>query len=393
MTFVDPAEILKKVRAENAAREAAEGNGRDNEAPWPNGPEDYGLPEPSLADWPAPSSLQPPPLTVDEWLARELPEPDHLMGTVMTTTSRLLVVGETGIGKTNFFMAGGMRMSAGKDFLHWRAHRPCNVLYVDGEMSRRLLKQRIADEVERLGFRPPTFYALSHEDIEGFAPLNTPAGQACIEREIKRIGLVDFLILDSIMCLTVGDMKEELSWQQTLPWVRSLTRRNIGQLWGHHTGHDATKSYGTKTREWQLDTVLHLEAVERPDTDISFHLEFRKARERTPSNRADFAPGVVALINDEWIWQAAEQSAAPKEKVSPVALKFLEAVCDATSTKVLGHPAATLDEWRTECERRGLIDAGKANNDRALFSKYKRELVVANRIACNETMAWVLGPA
>jgi hypothetical protein len=27
-------------------------------------------------------------------------------------------------------------------------------------------------------------------------------------------------------------------------------------MWLHHTGHNETQSYGTKTREWQMDTVL-----------------------------------------------------------------------------------------------------------------------------------------
>jgi hypothetical protein len=31
-----------------------------------------------------------------------------------------------------------------------------------------------------------------------------------------------------------------------------------GQLWVHQTGHDETKGYGTKTRQWQMDVVIHL---------------------------------------------------------------------------------------------------------------------------------------
>jgi hypothetical protein len=35
-------------------------------------------------------------------------------------------------------------------------------------------------------------------------------------------------------------MKDEEPWQDTLPWIRSLTNRSIGQLWVHHTGHEET---------------------------------------------------------------------------------------------------------------------------------------------------------
>ena len=90
-----------------------------------------------------------PPLTIDEWLARDLEAPDSLMGAWLTTTSRMLIDGPTGLGKTLFLMQIAMRTSAGTDFVHWRAHRPCRVLYIDGEMPRRLLRERIADAVAR----------------------------------------------------------------------------------------------------------------------------------------------------------------------------------------------------------------------------------------------------
>ena len=130
---------------------------------------------------------------------------------------------------------------------------------------------------------------------------------------------------------------------------------HIGQLWIHHTGHDASRGYGTKTREWGMDTVAHLTAAKRPDTDVSFHLRFTKARERTPLNRLDFQEISIALVNDEWIGSAA---AIGKMKIEPLTTKFFEALRDATidcAAKMHGCPAAPLDRWRAECVRRGLI--------------------------------------
>ncbi len=207
------------------------------------------------------------------------------MGHWLNTTSRGLLTAATGIGKTNYGIAIGMRSAEGQDFLHWQARRKARVLYVDGEMSRRLLRQRVLDEERRLGTSPEAFFALSHEDIPSFKPLNTIEGQAWMNALIDKIGGVDLVILDNIMCLTVGDMKDPEPWQQTIPWALSLTKRAIGQLWIHHTGHDETRSYGDKTREWQMDTVAHLDAVKRDDTDISFSMSFKKARERTPTTR------------------------------------------------------------------------------------------------------------
>jgi hypothetical protein len=119
-----------------------------------------------------------------------------------------------------------------------------------------------------------------------------------IEAVITKIGGVKFIIFDNVMS---GDMKDEEGWRQTLPLQHSLTRRRkIAQMWLHHTGHNENQSYGTKTREWQMDTVLFGQRLERPETDVSMKLEFRKARERTPATRADFAEMSVALVDDEW---------------------------------------------------------------------------------------------
>jgi hypothetical protein len=153
-----------------------------------------------------------PPLKISEWLSRDLPSPDFIMGDWLSTTSRALLVGPTGLGKTNFALALALHAAAGTDFLHWRGRRPSIVLYIDGEMARRLLRSRIDGAATRLGQTPPGFHALSHEDVEGFAPLNTPAGQAYIEWLIEQIGKPDLIVFDSIMCLLAGEMKEGEPW-------------------------------------------------------------------------------------------------------------------------------------------------------------------------------------
>jgi len=165
-------------------------------------------------------------------------------------------------------------------------------------------------------------------------------------------------------------------------------------MWVHHTGHDETRSYGTKTKEWMPDTVMHLERVERPGTDVSFSLSFRKARERTPTTRSDFAEVNIALVDDQW---TSEGEVATRKGKKPSALggKFLDALRNATidSAERMHHcPAATLAAWRAECTKLGLIEPDmKPDAARSLFSKYKRELIALNLVACSETHAWMPG--
>jgi hypothetical protein len=168
--------------------------------------------------------------------------------------------------------------------------------------------------------------------------------------------------------------------------VSALTKRQIGQLWVHHTGHDTTRSYGTKTREWQIDTVGIMTGDEQPvGVDlISFTLSFSKHRTATPENRGDFAEVGIALIEDQWVYKT---TASGKAKLDGLALKFFEALQDAihaSGEKVNGHPAASLDLWREHCVKHGLIDpTARADASRALFSKYKLKLIGANWIGCN----------
>ena len=95
--------------------------------------------------------------------------------------------------------------------MHWPASRPFRVLYVDGEMSRRVMKERLADAVKRLGQKPAGMHLLCHEDVPdgGWHPLNTPEGQTLIEKIIVSIGGIDLIIFDNIMALIEGDQKDE----------------------------------------------------------------------------------------------------------------------------------------------------------------------------------------
>jgi Bifunctional DNA primase/polymerase, N-terminal/AAA domain len=335
-----------------------------------------------------------PPMTLLEWRDRDLPSSDFLLGNILTTTTRCLLTADTGLGKTNLALAMTMRMAAGVPFLHWRACRPCRVLYIDGEMSRKLLRQRLLDEAERLGSMPEGFHAINREDIPDMLPLNDSRGQAWIDALIQKMGGIDFVCFDNIMCLTVGNPKDPESWQATLPWALTLTHRQIGQVWVHHTGHDATRGYGDKSREWQMDTVIHLDAAKRPDTDVSFKASFKKARERTPLTRTDFQEVTIALVDD--VWEHSISEGIRPGKINALTAKALDAL-----TNVIGSSqavtlsgkrrAASTEHWKAECLLLGLLDGkAKPNVIRATFSKFRTNLIAANRIACEGEWSWLI---
>jgi hypothetical protein len=179
-----------------------------------------------------------------------------------------------------------------------------------------------------------------------------------------------------------------------LPWALSLTGRDIGQIWIHHTGHDESRSYGDKTREWQMDAVVHFDEVKRDDTDISFSMKFEKARERTPANRFDFQDVKIALVNDQWEHELSR--AQRPDKISPQAARALDALRnviagDQATPLPGGRRAAATADWKAECVHLGLIDAeAKPHSARTLFAKYRRELVGAFRIGCEGDFSWLV---
>jgi hypothetical protein len=335
-------------------------------------------------------------LSLASWLTRDIPEPDFLLGELLSTTCRVELIGPTGLGKTNLLMTAGMAVADGCDFLHWRGcGRPHRVLFIDGEMSRRLAKKRLVDAARRHGRMPETFYYFNREDFPEFAPLNTEAGQKFIDALIDALGGVDLVIFDNVQALLSGDMKEEVPWQQILPWVRDLTRRNIGQIWAHHTGHDESHGYGTKTREWQLDTVILMERIERPEADVAFSVKFTKARERSPDNRSDFEPVVITLINDEWSSKSGEH-VRTKQAAKDRALELLQdaIVREGVIPPANGHIppntyCITEGQWRRYCEL-GCISEGSPEANRKAFKRAADKLVKSGQVGKWELWVWAV---
>jgi hypothetical protein len=335
-----------------------------------------------------------PPLTIEQWEARtDVKDPDFLMGELLSTTTRMLLVAATGLGKTQMAMALAIHIAAGRNFLHWKGYRAARVLYIDGEMSKRQFRKRILDLARRFtGPRPNTMYFLCKEDVPDLAPLNTAKGQKQVEAYIKQIGGVDLIVFDSIMCLTQGDLKETDAWRNTPPWVQELTKRSIGQIWIHHTGHDETRSYGDKTKEWQLDVVGFMTGD--GEGFIDFKLEFKKARERSGDNYQDFVPHKVSLENDEWIsWPAEPSNAkkAPKEKTAKDRcfdiLARLMNIKAIDLPQAFGGKAVARPEWQEASVSGGVCSNAKS------FYNHKVALKAEGKIGEFGDFVWIAAPS
>jgi hypothetical protein len=356
--------------------------------------------------WVPPEERLPPQIDRDElllsaWLTRKIAPRDYLLGNVFCTTSRWLVYGETGVGKSLFTYAMGGAIASGSAFLNWEARRPAKVMLFDGEMPAETFKERMQTLADQFGDDLP-IYAYSREVLSDgdMPPFNTETGEAWLWREIEAVQ-PDVIIFDSIMCLLAGSMVDEDAWEPVKLLIRKISARRIGQIWIHHTGHDKSKSYGTKTREWELDTVLSLTKAE--DDAGGVLAEFTKARLRTPKTLSEFETRVIRCGEDGWASDDAAivtlKGGKRSGEVRQMRSWFLttyERLIDnvATSPGHNGSPVKKvhIDQIRDEMVSRGYLDRDDkgrvSNTSRTHLRRAKLDLITEHVITELDGMVW-----
>jgi hypothetical protein len=312
-------------------------------------------------------------LAIEAWAEREIPPSDRLLGDLVTTTTRMFLVGRTGLGKTMLGFGLACGLASGGGFLHWRCTRPARVLYIDGEMPDELIRQRAIDALRRAGIVPkPGYLTIYARDAEGdfvtrfpdlgpMPPLNTPVGHQWMLALIASIGDVDVVFFDNVMSLVEGDQKDETSWSHVLPLVQKLTGKRIGQVWLDHTGHNSNRQYGSSTKAWRADTVgIMTPVTEVERSDVAFSLSFDhpgKARRRTPDNWQDFETVTIRLTGDQWTseFTNGKGSTGKTRKIPPSRQPFYDALLAAITMNPAGQACTTMSAWEEMCIDRGVI--------------------------------------
>lgn len=315
-------------------------------------------------------------LTLKDWLKRKIEPRDHLLGELFSTTSRVLFYADTGVGKTLLALAWAFAMAFGRNFLHWRSRDKARVLYIDGEMPRDLCQERLQLMYEIFDIRPEEkgdLFILSREDFEDMEPLDTEEGQRWLDDFIACNGPLHFIIFDNTMSLCSAIMREEESWQALKPYALGLTKRDMGQLWIHHTGHDRTRSYGTKTREWQMDIVI---AAEQLSTDhININLRFKKCRVSKPSNYRNFEDVHIELINGEWV-----SHGEPEEKSTGRPNLSAEIALQALDQAIGDGDDASEEAWRAHAIALRISKSSDKKSQSRAFTRARDQVILADLV-------------
>ena len=124
------------------------------------------------------------------------------------------------------------------------------------------------------------------------------------------------------------------------------------------------------------------ERIEEQGAEVAMRITFKKARTRTPSNRADFEPFDLRLTGNEWITATPTATRQPP-KDATIALETLREAIDASGSLIPPSTAApeaakgvTLNTWRDYYQRRTPLDTEHDDDEparrRATESRKKR---------------------
>ena len=252
-------------------------------------------------------------------LAMDLPERTRYLPW-LPEAGNVMVYGPRGVGKTFFQLALTAALASGTKLWDWTPAQPVGVLYVDGEMSVKELRDRLTSIMNDTPVAPLQFLAseMVYQKCEGRDLILT---DDAMRQEVVKIldahPEIKVMILDNISCLFSGiDEDSKQAWEPVNAWLIRLRHRGLTTVLVHHAGKSGQQR-GTSGREDSLDTVIRLSppAGHDPRDGCHFELNFTKCRSVQGD---DVRPLDVRLqtTNEktQWTYQPVEVSTLDRAK-------------------------------------------------------------------------------
>lgn len=231
------------------------------------------------------ATVEPGPLRVvthRELAELDVPEPLRFLDPIINEGGLTMLFAKRGVGKTWVALCIAIAIACGRSALgRWTAPEPRKVLYVDGEMSLHMLRERLSGLYPEGNSEliPDGNLRIVTPELQcGSMPnLTTPEGQRALAPHIEG---VDVVIIDNLATLAVnGSENDADAWRPFQVWLLELRRLRKAVLLVHHAGKNGSQR-GTSAKEDILDVVLTLTQPNdyKADQGARFVVDFTKAR-------------------------------------------------------------------------------------------------------------------
>lgn len=199
-------------------------------------------------------------ISIGDLLAKEIPEQEQFLGTLLYSGILCMLYALPGLGKTYFALWLAAAVAGGGWFLKWKAPKPRKVLYIDSELGLRLLKKRSFQLAESLDFdldeSAIEFCSLDQFPGGALPALNNAENHAIYD-ELGRN--CDVFIIDNYCTATqrYGRQTDEQVWEGVRPWLLRLRAAGKAVLIIHHAGKSGAQ-LGTSLKEQPMDWIIQL---------------------------------------------------------------------------------------------------------------------------------------
>ena len=227
-----------------------------------------------------------------------------------------MIYAASGVGKTFFSLNVAYAMAGGGDFLKFNCPKPVRVLYIDGEMTYKVMQPRIEMIAKAQGKLDDdsNFLLICCDDFpNGAMPkLSTLEGQTMFNIMIHDYK-VDVVIVDNISTCTSLVENNAEEWNIMQDWQISLKGRGVGMILIHHTGKDKKSQRGTEKRKDIQDTCILLEEVTNGEKSMAsqFKITFDKSRGFFGEESESFE----ASLDKDGAWHMKTQEQSTYDKV------------------------------------------------------------------------------
>jgi hypothetical protein len=227
----------------------------------------------------------------NELLRLPLPAVDFLLTPVIARGGLSLVHAAPGIGKTTLSIGIACAVATGSGFLEWRGGDPGRVLFIDGEMTANVMKERFSLAAGERSISDGQLVIATPDLVlaqcSTMPDLGTGEGQLLVNQGIPED--TRLIVVDNISSLVrTGDENAAEFWVNVQPWALSHRAAGRSVLFVHHDNKGAQSYRGTSKLADVMDTVLHLVRPDDYEPEQGCRFVVRTTKSRLATALPDF---------------------------------------------------------------------------------------------------------